>query len=81
MSARTGKPSRCGTALTTRQERARCSFGKWWVEGETITNGSKNELMKSIAKNDKITMDALHEMAAKYLSSNAFNWIAELQCR
>jgi len=38
--------------------------------------GAKNELMKSIAKHDKIAMEELHQMADKYLNGNAFNWIA-----
>jgi DNA polymerase alpha subunit A len=37
--------------------------------------GPKNELMKSIAKNERIVMEELHEMADKYLKGNAFNWI------
>ena len=39
-------------------------------------HGSKNDVMKSIAKHDKIAIEELHEMANKYLSGNAFNWIA-----
>jgi len=39
-------------------------------------HGSKNELMKSIAKHDKVAMEELHQMADKYLNGNAFNWIA-----
>jgi DNA polymerase alpha subunit A len=37
--------------------------------------GPKNELVKSIAKNEKIVMEELHEDANRYLKGNAFNWI------
>jgi DNA polymerase alpha subunit A len=37
--------------------------------------GPKNELVKSIAKNEKIVMEELHEVANRYLKGNAFNWI------
>jgi DNA Polymerase alpha zinc finger len=37
--------------------------------------GPKNELTKSIAKNERIVMEELHEMANNYLKGNAFNWI------
>ena len=46
------------------------------VERKDVSLGSKNELMKSIAKHDKVALQELHEMSDKYMRGNAFNWIA-----
>jgi len=35
----------------------------------------KNELMKSISKNERATFEELHETANKYMRGSAFNWI------
>ena len=35
----------------------------------------KKELLKSISKNDKVTLEELHETTNKYMRGSAFNWI------
>jgi DNA polymerase alpha subunit A len=46
------------------------------LERKDASLGSKNELVKSIAKHDKVALQELHQMSDKYMRGNAFNWIA-----
>mmetsp|Transcript_16123 Transcript_16123/g.25102 ORF Transcript_16123/g.25102 Transcript_16123/m.25102 type:complete len:1003 (+) Transcript_16123:2-3010(+) len=37
--------------------------------------GKKSELLKNVAKNDKVVFEELNEHATKYMRSSAYNWI------